>query len=192
MRKILTFLFILTFPILSFSQEEFSGVISPKNSFYADVRAKNVGDLITVLIVEKTKATHKAETKTKKESDLDAGPGKELLKFLKGWTFSTKDDFSGGGKTLRSGQLEARITCKIVEILPNGNFKIEGKQELKINRETQKIILTGIIRPIDISSNNTILSNYVADAKIIYEGSGILARKNKLGIISRILDKLGL
>ena len=75
----------------------------------------------------------------------------------------------------------------MVEVLSSGDMKIEGKQEIQINNEKQTIILTGIIRPQDIRADNTILSTFVSDAQIKYEGHGPLAKKQRQGFLSKIL-----
>ena len=97
-------------------------------------------------------------------------------------------DFDGSGTTQRSGDLTAFITTKVIEVLPNGNLKIEGTREVKVNNEKQLIILSGIIRPRDISPGNIILSTYVADAKIEYSGSGVIHDRQRPGWMTRIID----
>jgi len=84
--------------------------------------------------------------------------------------------------------LEADITVTIEEVLDNGNFKIAGNKNIKINDETQKIKLTGIIRPSDIKADNTIESQLVAEPEIEYEGKGIVGDKQDRGIISRVFN----
>ncbi|NLA58040.1 MAG: flagellar basal body L-ring protein FlgH [Firmicutes bacterium] len=76
----------------------------------------------------------------------------------------------------------------MVEVLPNGNLVIEGTQSLIVNNETQEITVRGVIRPQDIEPDNTILSTYIADATISYQGSGILGAQDKPGILTRILN----
>lgn len=159
-------------------------------SLYSDVKALKVGDLVTILIVESATATNTADTKTSKKFKTTGGPGTGYLDFLKAWGISQDESFQGGGSTTRTGKFTAKLTARIVDILPGGNFKIEGTQLLTINNEKQVITFTGIVRPQDITANNTVLSNFVADAQIKYEGKGPLARKQKGGFFFKLIDWL--
>ena len=82
------------------------------------------------------------------------------------------------------------MTARVVDLLANGNMIIEGNREVRVNAENQLITLTGIIRSRDISSENIILSTYIADARISYSGSGVLNDRQRPGWLSRILDKV--
>ena len=99
-------------------------------------------------------------------------------------------DFEGEGATNRSGDLTAYITAKITHVLPNGNLKILGNREVAINNEKQFIHMSGIIRSRDISTNNVILSTYIADAKIEYSGKGIIDDRQKPGWLTNFFNKL--
>ncbi len=96
--------------------------------------------------------------------------------------------FDGKASSDRDGHIKAYISAVIIKVLPNGNFYINGKREIKVNNETQYIALSGIIRPEDISLSNEISSTYVADARINYAGIGPLADKQKPGWLGRIID----
>ena len=157
-------------------------------SIFSDIQPKRIGDLITILISESASATQKAETKTEKDASTNGSAGTGMLDFITGWGMTNKEKYEGTGSVLRSGKLSAKITVRVVDILPDGNLKVEGTQILKINREKQTITLTGIIRPQDILANNTVYSYYVADAQIRYDGKGPLARKQKPGLLGRIFD----
>ncbi len=169
---------------------------SSLNGMFIDTKACNIGDIVTVKIEESAKATNKAKTGTERSSSLEAGieklfgledwwqneilpdiPGKlpKIDPFgnpsIKG---NFKSEFAGDGETSRSGSLDAFITCRVMEVLPNGNLKIVGTREVMVNYENQMIILSGIIRPRDIAENNVILSTFISDAKIAYSGSGVV------------------
>ncbi len=159
-------------------------------SMFSDVKALKIDDLVTILIVESATATNTADTKTSKKFTSKGGPGTGYLDFLQAWGISQDESFQGGGATTRTGKFTAKLTARIVDILPGGNYKIEGTQLLTINNEKQVITLTGIVRPQDISGNNTVLSNFVADAQIKYEGKGPLARKQKGGFLFKMIDWL--
>jgi flagellar L-ring protein precursor FlgH len=169
---------------------------------FQDLRARQVGDLITVNIVETSKASKKANTKTGRESSIDAG-----INNLLGWEdkiakigipgefnsdvmfkASLSNGFAGSGETDRDETMTASITARVMEVTRNGNLFIKGTRQIQVNRETQYITLTGLVRPADISPNNTVLSTYIADARIEYTGSGPVSDKQKPGWLMRAVD----
>jgi flagellar L-ring protein precursor FlgH len=190
--------------------ESFSGIFNDEVSrdFYQDLRAYKVGDLVTVNIVETSKANKSASTQTGKSSSIDAGIDsmlgwegkiKELTSLgnsdarnafnnssmLKG---SLTNSFNGSGQTSRGDSMTASITARVLDVQPNGNLLIEGMREIRVNSETQIIILSGYIRPVDISPDNTVLSSYIGDAKIQYLGTGAISDKQRPGWLTRAAD----
>ena len=159
-----------------------------QTSMYRDKQDYEVGDLVTVLIEEDASAVQSAVSDSSKGSDVDVGAGSGILSFLNPFSFGYSGSESADGSTERTGTLEADITVTIEEVLDNGNFRIAGNKNIKINDETQKIKLTGIIRPSDIKADNTIESQLVADPEIEYEGKGIIGDKQDRGIVSRIFN----
>jgi flagellar L-ring protein precursor FlgH len=174
-------------------------------SLFEDARARGLNDLVTIKIIESATASKKAETATSRDSSMDAGIDKLFgmpLNFNKDNFFgkgnafspevkgSMKNDFKGKGETTREGSLVATITAKVVEVLPNGNFVIESRKEITVNKETQILVLRGVIRPEDIGSDNTVLSTYVADAQMFFTGKGVIQDKQSQGWLVRIMDKV--
>jgi flagellar L-ring protein precursor FlgH len=171
-----------------------------------------MGDIVTVRIEESAKATNKANTETERTSGLEAGIEKlfgiedwwqdEILPDVNGkWPkidpFGKpsvkgylKSEFEGDGETSRSGNLEAFITCRVVDVMANGNLKIVGTREVMVNHENQLIILSGIIRPRDISDTNVILSTFISDAKIAYSGSGVIDDRQRPGWLANLLNNV--
>ncbi len=96
--------------------------------------------------------------------------------------------FEGAGTTVRKEDLIASLTAQVVDVYPNGNLKIRGGKEVRVNNETQVIFMTGIIRPVDILANNTVDSKHVLNAKISYTGKGAISDKQKPGWLLRVLD----
>jgi flagellar L-ring protein precursor FlgH len=94
----------------------------------------------------------------------------------------------GRAQTTRQGSLLATMTCHVIEVLPNGNLRIRGTKQVRVNRETQYLTLTGIVRPRDILLNNTVQSNLLAEARIEYTGAGTLADKQGPGWATRAAD----
>lgn len=167
---------------------------------FVDMRAREVGDLVTVRISEKPTGKLYAKTQTSRDSSIEAGIT-DFLGYLKQlqadrpdldrtslFKAKFKPSFKGQGTNDREGELDAYITARVIEVFPNGNLRISGKQEIKVNNETQYISISGIIRPEDISTNNEIQSTYIADARIEYSGKGVIADKQHPGWLIRILD----
>lgn len=107
---------------------------------------------------------------------------------LPAWKISTKNEHKGSGSLSRKDSVSARITCKVIEILPNNNLVIEGKQNVTVDRDLQTIVFKGVIRPDDISASNTIYSYNVADAEINFGGKGSIADKQKRGVFEFLGD----
>ncbi len=166
---------------------------------FRDLRAYRVGDLVTVNIVETSKATKKAKTKTARQSSIDAGMSNLLgyegklpfpSEFNNEAMFKTsmKNGFDGSGETSRDETMTASITARVIEVAPNGNLLIRGSRQIRVNNENQFITLTGFIRPVDISPDNTVLSSFVADAHIEYAGRGAVSDKQRPGWLMRAVD----
>jgi flagellar L-ring protein precursor FlgH len=165
-----------------------------------DFKARNRGDTLTVVITEQASASKSATTSTDRTTAVSAGipnlMGYEAkLAKLNKWidmekllSADTSSKYDGSGSTTRKENLNATITARIVDVLDNGNFLIEGKRNVKVNNEDQIIVLEGIIRPKDISADNIIYSTQIADAKITYSGKGIISDRQKPGWLMNILD----
>ncbi len=160
-------------------------------SLFADNKARRVGDTLTILIDETASAQSSASTKTSKTESVSFGPGfgfllSRLNKFGVNGTISS----TASGSTNRTDNLTARIAVTVKEVLPNGNLLVEGRRKVGMNRETQEIALTGIVRPLDIGPDNTVASPLVADAQINFSGKGPVGDKQREGIITRIFKVL--
>ena len=160
-------------------------------SMVADRHAKAVGDILTIIVVESATSTNKASTDVSKSKDLAAKPGiGPLLQKIPELGFSGSEGSSAAGSTSRSSNLITKMTVKVTKVLPNGNLEIEGTRDVQTNKEKQQITLTGLVRQDDIMPDNTILSTYVADAKIVHAGSGPIGSRMKEGLISKIFKIL--
>ena len=157
-------------------------------SMFSDDKAVEEGDILTVLITEDATASQQASTDASQDNQAEIGAGTGVLDFINAFGYEQSDSTSADGSTTRSSDLTAEMTVQIIEVLDNGNLKINGTKRLRINDETQEIELTGIVRPEDISPENTIESNYVADADISYDGRGVIGDRQREGIISRIIS----
>jgi len=166
----------------------------------SDPKAARVGDLVTVLVSENAKATRSLASKQSKSSDRKAGLSASL-KY--GAALGNKDvnpsgdigmtnskTFDGSGSTNNSDTLTASVTSVVMHVFPNGNMRIVGKRVLNVNHEPQEITFSGIIRPLDITANNTIPSSKVAQVHISYGGTGTLATVAHEGWLSQTLDQV--
>ena len=109
-----------------------------------------------------------------------------------GGSISVGDDFAGKGQIQRTGRLAAQLSVTVDGVAPNGDLLVSGKQDILINGEKQLLQVAGRVRPIDVSEINTVPSTRLADANITYVGDGILAEKQRQGILTRFLSWLGL
>lgn len=159
---------------------------------FEDLRARHVGDILTIVLVESTNASKKASTTTKKSTSLDTGiptllgagvtyGGKNILNN----SLSTGSDFSGAGDSSQSNTLTGTLSVTVTKVLPNGNLEVRGQKRLKLNQGEEYVQLSGIVRPVDISSSNTLPSTLVADAQINYAGRGAVADSNAMGWLTR-------
>jgi flagellar L-ring protein FlgH len=166
---------------------------------FVNPKARRVGDIVTIKIVESSKASNNATTNTGRDSSLSLGVDKFLglennITATQGLNPFSKiaggatTKFTGQGGTSRSGDLNAYITTRVIGVLPNGNLAISGSREVIVNNETQLIVVTGVIRSRDISSENVVLSTFISDARIAYSGSGIVNDQQRKGWLANILD----
>lgn len=176
-----------------------------KNGLFSDSKASRVGDIVTITILETASATKEASTDTAKDSEqalsmsrmFGLGTNMGITDFLgSGKPFDPRlatnnsNTFSGSGTTSRSDNLTATMTAVIKEVLPSGNFRIEGRRMVTVNNEKQTLILTGTIRPVDIQYTNIVSSELIANAEITYTGRGVLSDKQRVGWGTRILDHI--
>ncbi len=168
---------------------------------FVDKKGRNVGDVVTVKIVETSSASNSTNTETGKKTEMSAGitgflgmekryPTQRHPYFnpFGSITGGMDSSFQGSGTTERKNAILATVTATVVEVLPNENLKIMGSREIVVNNERQLITLTGVIREKDIADDNTILSTYIADARIYYTGSGDLSESQRKGWLGRLLE----
>jgi len=170
-------------------------------SMYADKRAAGVGDIITILVEENSTASKNNETKTEKNSSLTAAIASFLYPQSAGGFLAHKgqmpamqynSDFKhdGSGSINDSEAVIAKIAVRIMDVLPNSNFVVEGKRETSFSGEHQTIILHGVVRADDVQPDNTVYSYNVADATIQIIGKGTVTDSQRKGWFTRIWDKL--
>ncbi len=154
---------------------------------FEDQRASRVGDIIQVLLVEQTDAAKTSKTEIDKDSKTSmAAPTLfgEVLDDL-GLGIDSSSEFEGEGKSNQSNHLSGSIAVTVAQVLPNSNLVVQGEKWIQINQGGEFIRIKGIVRPSDVSSNNTVLSTHVANAKISYGGKGALSESNVTGWMVR-------
>lgn len=159
-------------------------------NIYRDKVAGEVGDLITIVIVEKSSASQRASTETSQGSAMNGGPGLGIFDFVKTFSLNYDDKNAADGLTTRQGLLDARITAQIIGKQPNGNLMVRGRKTIIINGENQEIEITGVIRKENIKPDNTIESIYMTDVEIRYTGEGVVGDKQKSGLFEKLFNWL--
>jgi flagellar L-ring protein precursor FlgH len=164
-----------------------------------DPRARRANDLVTVRVVENIAASGTADSSTAKGSSAGIGvPNlfgveKKLPESIDPGNLaklSADTKFQGGGATTRTGVLTAVMTARVSEVLPNGDLVLEGAREIEINGDRQMVVLTGVVRPVDIAPNNTVLSTQIGQLSIRYFGNGLIRDNLKPGWLVRVLNKI--
>lgn len=171
------------------------------NYAFVDVRARFPGDLLTIVIAEQSSGKKDATTAANAESSISASvedffgiPAAAVKLLPKCFNPSqivkaeTKRDSKGDAETTRSGSLTASITVTVVAVDQSGNLHVQGDKIVSVNREDQHIVLTGTVRPEDITSDNSVLSSRLADARIDYYGRGTVGDKQNVPLVHRLYD----
>ena len=166
---------------------------------FADLRARNLNDLVTVRVVENVTAAGSADSALDKNSNGSAS----LTKFFgaetrfPSWLDPTSlvaaganTQFAGSGSTTRAGSLSAVITARVIQVLPNGDLVLEGIREVDINGDRQFVVLSGIVRVRDIGPGNVVFSTAVGQMQIRYFGQGLIKDNLKPGWVVRFLNKV--
>ena len=164
-------------------------------ALFEDFKARRVGDILTVVLAERTNARKSANAATSKDSSLSMiDPVLGGLPVTRNGVpiLNTEVDmnrsFDGQGDATQSNQLDGSITVTVAAVLPNGNLVVQGEKWVKINQGQEYIRLRGIVRPVDIRPDNSILSTQVADAQVAYGGTGALAQSNSPGWLTRFFN----
>lgn len=165
------------------------------NNMYSDSKAHRVGDIISVILSEKTKANKNAKTELKKANsgtlDPMIGLGGNPVSFNGDsiqFGVSQQSDFKGESKGDQGNSLTGNISVHVLRVLANGNLMIRGEKWMTLNNGDEYIRLTGVIRSKDIGANNTIYSSKVANARIQYAGTGSFADVNEQGWLTQFFN----
>ena len=178
------------------------------NYLFDDNRARKVGDIVLVKIVENAKSKSKVDTTAERKASNSIGVtaafGRKTVSPLLGsggplaggvgvdplLETSTNTKNNATGETKRENYVTATLGVRVVQVLPNGVMQVAGAREIKVNDETQYMVVSGLIRQRDVASDNSIMSTQMADSKVDYYGKGVLADKQKSGWLTRLLDNV--
>lgn len=169
-------------------------------NLFADKKAREVGDILTIIVVENAQASDSTETSMGKEQDVTMGitnffnAGGKLfgtdrngeVRWPRG-TLDASNQFESSGDLARQSKMTAQISAVVRAVEPNGNLVVEGRRTIFLDKEKKNIVITGVVRPEDISADNKVPSSAIADAQIIYEGFGPITDSTKPGLLSSIL-----
>ncbi len=154
------------------------------------MRARQVGDRLTVVVLENASATSTADTKASNDNQAGASAG---TKHLRGNVdLQSGSAFDGTGRTQRTGKFAAQLTATVVDVDANGDLLVSGDQLIEINGEKQEISLQGRVRRVDIAEDNSVVSSRLADARIKFVGDGVVSERQRAGLLSKVFLWLGL
>ena len=190
-------------PVLSMAGTEWRMA----TSLYSDVKAREIGDIVTVIIEESSAVNREAAQKSAKsttgggsanfghptvttEDEVIGGPWSKINVPEFNWNF--KHDFTGGGELSSKEDFTSTMSARVLDVLPNGNLLLEGHRTVQLQQEKVQVTLTGTVRPKDISSDNTVSSSRMADASIRYDTQGPLVRDQQRGLFTKMVNWLNL
>jgi len=163
-------------------------------SFYGDQVAINVGDILTVTLQENTSSSKQADTSYDKDDEVTFNEAMILGNLISGKGMSLETNpsferaFDGKASSDQSNSLSGSISVTVSEVLPNGVLRIQGEKWLRLNQGDEYVRVTGLVRPQDIGTDNTIPSSKIADARIAYGGTGEFDNVNRQGWLSRFFN----
>jgi flagellar L-ring protein precursor FlgH len=162
---------------------------------FADLKARRIGDILTIKLNESTAASKSAVTKTTKTTSVaDSAPtifgqtatirGRPILST----TLNGANAFDGEGASTQSNSLAGSLTVTVTDVQANGNLVVQGDKTLKLNQGEEFVHIAGVIRPADIATDNTVTSDKIADAHISYSGKGVTDSSNRMGWLARFFN----
>lgn len=146
----------------------------------ADLRARNVDDIVTIVVQEQTSAVSGGVTKTSRASSAAASINaiggalrstSALANLLK---TNSNTSLDGEGTTSRTTTLNSTLAARVIGVMPNGNLIVEGVKQLGINSENQVVSVRGVVRPVDLAADNTVSADRLADVEVKVNGRGVV------------------
>jgi flagellar L-ring protein precursor FlgH len=164
---------------------------------FADLKARRVGDVLTIRLTESTNASKNAATKTAKTTAVNnTGPTVLGRTITAGGvpifttTLSGADSFDGSGSSSQGNSLAGSLTVTVMAVQPNGNLVVQGDKTLKLNQGDEFVHVSGVVRGADIATDNTVSSDKIADAHISYSGRGVIDSANTMGWFAKFFNSM--
>ena len=170
---------------------------------YADSRARRVGDIVLIKIVENSKSKSKADTTASRKTNTSLGISALLglesigIGKYKGEVGANPmvaggsgSDLNATGETKRENYVTATIGARVVQVLPNDVLQIQAARKIRVNDETQIMLVSGLVRAQDVDADNSVESSQLVDSDVQYYGEGVLADKQQSGWLTRLLDTI--
>ena len=162
-------------------------------SLVEDNRARRAGDILTVTLVESTQSSKQASQQTSKDSNIGINlPTAKPFSFVPKGLLSGggTNTFKGSGQAAQANSLSGEVSVTVAQVYPNGTLFVRGQKLIQLNRGEEYVQISGIVRPEDVSPDNKVLSTRVADAKIVYSGTGEIAQATKQGWLQRFFSAI--
>ena len=179
---------------VSESEAGFGSIYKPKQGslFAMEGRASRVGDILTVAFTESFQATKSQNAATSRTSESSVTFPPVVEKLIPGEEFASSGEntFSGSGSTAQSNSLTGSVSVHVIRVFGNGNLEIMGQKKLTLNNGDEYIRVSGIVRPRDISADNVVQSDRIANADINYIGAGDIARSGKKGWYTKLMETI--
>lgn len=167
-------------------------------NLFRDFKARQLGDLVFIDIDETSTATVTSGAKRARDSGTVGGlsttaaalpiPGAAIAGSVIGALGARK--FEGNGSTQRKSTISARITARVVQVLPNGDLRIQALKLVRVNKETEQVAVTGIVRPNDLAADNSVATVLIGDLRVEFNGKGVASADNQPGWFFRLFDKI--
>lgn len=176
------------------TKENPGSLVSPgvRNPLH-DTVARQVGDILTILVDERSLAEFAAQTQASKSDSASFSPSffvDFLQRIFRPFSVSSSSKTQGDGKSSNSQKIEARLSVIVREVTPQGNLVVEGARTLVTNRESQTLYVRGVVRPYDVQPDNTVRSENIAEAEVSTKGRGLVADRQRRGLITSLLEWL--
>lgn len=165
-----------------------------RSDLVRDFRARELNDSVTIQVVETTVASTSADAKTTKDTSMTTeipdffGLQKQINELPTLIDGKSTSAFKGAGSTSRTSSLRTNVSARVVDVLPNGYLVVEGAREVRLNNENQMVTITGVVRPVDISQNNVVLSSAISQMSVKVQGKGLVSQPLNPGWLFKILN----
>jgi flagellar L-ring protein precursor FlgH len=164
--------------------------VASARPLFEDRRARFVGDIITINIVEKTSASKNSENKATRKASVEAAVPTVAglpVKSLQGLDLkaSSENEFNGKGENTSKNDFTSTLTVTVIEVLPNGNLLVSGEKQIGLKEGVEFIRFSGVVNPNTVTTSNTVQSTQVADARIEYKANGFIDSAQSMGWLNR-------